>query len=145
MTAGLVTQLLQEAREGDKSASAQLIELVYAELHRLASRYLSGECSGHILQTTALVNETYMRLFGSGEPLKLNNRAHFFAVAATQMRRILVDDARSRHTHKRDGIQIELDEAFQVELEKDAEILSESVARVRRDWEQKVSMGRPST
>jgi RNA polymerase sigma factor (TIGR02999 family) len=172
MDAGQVTQLLQDARAGDKNASAQLIQLVYAELHRLASRYLSGERSGHILQATALVNETYMRLFGTGEPLKLKNRTHFFAVAATQMRRILVDDARSRHTHKRDGVQIELNEAFQVAPEKDAEIvalddalkelaeeypenarvvelryfggytneetaeiLAESVAKVRRDWE----------
>jgi len=172
MDAGQVTKLLQDAGEGDKNASAQLIQLVYAELHRLASRYLSGERSGHILQTTALVNETYMRLFGSGEPLKLNNRKHFFAVAATQMRRILVDNARSRRTLKRDGIQIELDEAFHVTPEKDAgiialddalkdlaeeypenarvvelryfggytndetaEIMGESVAKVRRDWE----------
>lgn len=118
-----ITQLLQEASEGDKSASDRLIRVVYADLHRLASRYLSGERAGHILQTTALVNETYFRLFG-GEPLKLNNRAHFFAVAATQMRRILVDDARSRHARKRDGIQIELNEACHVASGKDAEIVA---------------------
>jgi len=118
-----ITQLLQEASEGDKSASDRLIGVVYADLHRLASRYLSGERQGHILQTTALVNETYFRLFG-GEPLKLNNRAHFFAVAATQMRRILVDDARSRHARKRDGIQIELNEACHVASGKDAEIVA---------------------
>ena len=118
-----ITQLLQEASEGDKSASDRLIGVVYADLHRLASRYLSGERQGHILQTTALVNETYFRLFG-GEPLRLNNRAHFFAVAATQMRRILVDDARSRHARKRDGVQIELNEACHVSSGKDAEIVA---------------------
>jgi RNA polymerase sigma factor (TIGR02999 family) len=166
-----ITQLLQEASDGDKEASERLINVVYADLHRLASRYLSGERQGHILQTTALVNETYFRLFG-GEPLRLNNRGHFFAVAATQMRRILVDDARSRRARKRDGVQIELDEAFHVTSGKDAEvvalddalnalaelypenarvvelrffggytneetaeIIDESVAKVRRDWE----------
>jgi RNA polymerase sigma factor (TIGR02999 family) len=166
-----ITQLLQEASDGDKEASAQLINVVYADLHRLASRYLSGERQGHILQTTALVNETYFRLF-NGEPLRLNNRGHFFAVAATQMRRILVDDARSRRARKRDGVQIELDEAFHVSSGKDAEVVAlddalnalaelypenarvvelrffggytneetadivgESVAKVRRDWE----------
>jgi RNA polymerase sigma factor (TIGR02999 family) len=123
MDATQITQLLQEASEGDKGASERLIGVVYADLHRLASRYLSGERPGHILQTTALVNETYFRLFG-GEPLRLNNRAHFFAVAATQMRRILVDDARSRHARKRDGIQIELNEACHVSSGKDAEIVA---------------------
>lgn len=171
MDSAQITQLLQDASEGDKEASERLIRVVYADLHRLASRYLSGERPGHILQTTALVNETYFRLFG-GEPLKMNNRAHFFAIAATQMRRILVDDARSRRARKRDGIQIELDEAFHVSSGKDAEIvalddalkaleeeypenakvvelrffggytneevaeiLEQSVAKVRRDWE----------
>ena len=81
MESAQVTQLLQQASDGDKEASDRLIRVVYADLHRLASRYLSGERPGHILQTTALVNETYFRLFG-GEPLKMNNRAHFFAVAA---------------------------------------------------------------
>ena len=166
-----VTQLLQHASEGDKEASERLIRVVYSDLHRLASRYLSGEHEGHILQTTALVNETYIRLFG-GEPLKLNNRAHFFAVAATQMRRILVDDARSRKARKRDAILVDYNDAFQVPETKDvdvvalddalnqlaelypenakvvelrffggytneetADIVGESVAKVRRDWE----------
>jgi RNA polymerase sigma-70 factor (ECF subfamily) len=171
MDSAEITQLLQHASEGDKEASDRLIRVVYSDLHRLASRYLSGERQGHILQTTALVNETYFRLFG-GEPLKMNNRTHFFAVAATQMRRILVDDARSRRARKRDGIQIELDEAFHIASGKDAEVVAlddalnqlaelypenakvvelrffggytneetaeivgESVAKVRRDWE----------
>ena len=119
-----VTKLLQLASDGDQDASTRLIRVVYGELHRLASRHLSGERSGHILQTTALVNETYMRLFGTGEPLKLNNRGHFFAVAATQMRRILVDDARSRRAHKRDGIQLELDEAFHVTAERHSDLVA---------------------
>ena len=70
MDSAQITTLLQHASEGDKDASDRLIRVVYADLHRLASRYLSGERAGHILQTTALVNETYFRLFG-GEPLNL--------------------------------------------------------------------------
>jgi RNA polymerase sigma factor (TIGR02999 family) len=112
MQPGEVTQLLHRASAGDKNASALLIQKVYADLHRLAAQVLSGERPGHILQPTALVNETYMKLFGNGEQLRLNDRNHFFAVAATQMRRILVDDARSRHARKREGIQIELEEAL---------------------------------
>jgi RNA polymerase sigma-70 factor (ECF subfamily) len=123
LESGQITELLQHASDGDKDASDRLIRVVYADLHRLASRYLSGERQGHILQTTALVNETYFKLFG-GEPLKMNNRSHFFAIAATQMRRILVDDARSRRARKRDGIQIELDEAFHVTAGKDGEIVA---------------------
>ncbi|MGB8258985.1 MAG: ECF-type sigma factor [Terracidiphilus sp.] len=124
MESGAVTQLLQLAAEGNKDASAELIQLVYAELHRLASRALSRERPGHMLQTTALVNETYMRLFGSGDPLRLNNRAHFFAVAATQMRRILVDEARKNLAGKRAGVQVELDEALYVSQKKDAEVVA---------------------
>ncbi len=124
MDPGQVTKLLQSACAGDKEASETLIRLVYAELHRLASRALRGESSGHMLQTTALVNETYLKLFGSGEPLKLNNRGHFFAVAATQMRRILVDDARSRHASKRDGIHIELEEAFHTPAKKHPDLIA---------------------
>ena len=124
MDPGQVTKLLQSACSGDREASEALIRLVYSELHRLASRVLSGESQGHIFQPTSLVNETYLKLFGTGEPLKLNNRTHFFAVAATQMRRILVDDARSRHARKREGIHIELEEAFHTPVKKHADLVA---------------------
>src|SRR5579872_5617820 len=95
-TSHRVTSLLQQAGQGNRDAANMVVEIVHAELHRLAGRCMGGERPGHILQTTALVNEAYLRLFGSDTPLQLNNRRHFFAVAATQMRRILVDEARSQ-------------------------------------------------
>jgi RNA polymerase sigma-70 factor, ECF subfamily len=107
-----ITQLLEEANRGSREASDRVVEIVYGELHRLASRYLRNEPPGHILQTTALVHEAYIRLFGSdGAPLELNNRTHFFAVVATQMRRILVDHARNNKAKKRGGVKVPLDEA----------------------------------
>jgi len=167
-----ITRLLQEAGQGNQDASNQLIEIVYGELHRLAARCMGGERPGHILQTTALVNEAYMRLFGSQAPLQVNDRRHFIAVAATQMRHILVDDARSRQGPKRAGIKVSLDDVCLVsperpqdlvvlddalkeleEVDPDAakvielrffggytdqetsEIMGQSYAKVRRDWE----------
>jgi len=109
-----ITLLLASWSNGDQTAFEQLIPLVYQELHRLAGRYMRGERSGHPLQTTALVNEVYLRL-QNAEGIQLRNRAHFFAVAARAMRRILVDFARARHQQKRDGgRRIELDEALSV-------------------------------
>ena len=89
-----ITRLLSSISNGDSAASAELLDLVYAELHRLASRYMSRERIDHTLQTTGLVHEAYLKLFGTDNPPNLNNREHFFAVAANQMRRILVDHAR---------------------------------------------------
>jgi RNA polymerase sigma-70 factor, ECF subfamily len=109
-----ITQLLSSISDGDSAAASKLLELVYAELHGLAGRYMSRERVDHSLQTTALVHEAYLRLFGSDNHPKLNNREHFFAVAATQMRRILVDHARRHCAKKRKGISIELDEAYHV-------------------------------
>ena len=96
-----ITRLLQEWQSGDPQALERLIPLVYDELHALASRYLSRERRDHTLQTTALVNEAYMRLAGSES--EWQNRAHFFGVAATVMRRILVDHARRDRRVKRGG------------------------------------------
>jgi RNA polymerase sigma factor (TIGR02999 family) len=90
-----VTQLLENWRNGDKSALDQLMPLVYDELHRMASWYMRRERAGHTLQTSALVNEAYLRLVGRRE-IEFQNRAHFFAVAAQVMRRLLVDYARGR-------------------------------------------------
>ena len=97
-----VTQLLVAWSNGDKAALDQLMPLVHRELHRLARRRLGRESAGHTLQTTALVNEAYLRLVGQKEA-QWQNRAHFFAIAAQMMRRILVDYARSRHYAKRGG------------------------------------------
>jgi RNA polymerase sigma factor (TIGR02999 family) len=108
-----VTQLLLAWSQGEQSALPKLIPLVHAELSRLAHHYMSGERTGHTLQTTALVNEAFLRLVDSSQ-VRWQNRAHFFAVSAQLMRRILVDFARSRHYQKRGGgaQQVALDEAM---------------------------------
>src|ERR1051325_6958004 len=90
-----VTQLLVAWSQGDEQALEQLMPLVYRELHRLAERHLGRERAGHTLQTTALVHEAYLRLVDQQE-VRWQNRAHFFAIAAQMMRRILVDHARAR-------------------------------------------------
>jgi RNA polymerase sigma factor (TIGR02999 family) len=97
-----ITQLLQAWGEGDGRALEKLMPLVYDELHRLARRYMAGERPGHTLQTSALVNEAYLRLVDV-KSLSWQNRAHFFGVSAQLMRRILVDFARSRRSLKRGG------------------------------------------
>jgi RNA polymerase sigma factor (TIGR02999 family) len=99
-----VTQLLLAWRQGNQSAFEELIPLVYDELRRLAHRQLRGERPNHTLQTAELVHETYLRLVDSSR-VNWQNRAHFLAVAAQSMRRILVDAARSRQSLKRGGDQ----------------------------------------
>jgi RNA polymerase sigma-70 factor (ECF subfamily) len=98
-----VTRLLQEWTDGDRAARDRLIAVVYDELRRIARRYMRKEPAGHTLQTTALVNEAYLRLVDQDTPWR--NRAHFFAIAAQLMRRILVDRARARDSAKRGGKQ----------------------------------------
>ena len=107
-----VSQLLHEWRGGDRGALDRLIPLVYAELHRMAEQCFQGERAGHTLQPTALVNEAYLRLLGSAVAWK--DRAHFFAVAATTMRRVLVDHARARGRLKRDARPVSLEESLLV-------------------------------
>src|ERR1700759_2408334 len=104
-----ITQLLVAWKQGDQDALAQLTPLVYRELHRLAHGYLAGERRGHILQTTALVNEAFVRLI-DWKQVEWQNRAHFFGVAATLMRHILVQFAREQQAAKRGGgaIQVSL-------------------------------------
>src|SRR4249919_1639439 len=97
-----VTRLLLAWRGGDRGALDTLVPLVHAELRRLAHRQMRGERAGHPLQTTALVNEAYVRLVDSSR-VRWQSRAHFFAVSAQLMRRILVDVARTRRKHKRGG------------------------------------------
>ena len=110
-----ITKLLLAWNGGDQAALDRLMPLVHDELRRLAHRYMSGERSGHPLQTTALVNEAYVRLVDSSRE-RWQNRAHFFAVSAQLMRRILVDVARTRQKRKRGGgdVQVSFDEALAV-------------------------------
>jgi RNA polymerase sigma factor (TIGR02999 family) len=103
-----VTDLLEQWKGGDADALAALIPLVYEELHNLAAHYLRMERRGHTLQSTALINEAYMRLAGQQSP-GIENRSHFLGVAAHVMRQVLVDHARARRAAKRDcGVRIEL-------------------------------------
>src|SRR5580698_10807613 len=95
-----ITELLQAWSEGDQGALDQLMTVVYDDLHRLAQRYMAQERPGHTLQATALVHEAYLRLLDSAHP-SWQDKAHFFAVCARMMRRILVDWARSRQRLKR--------------------------------------------
>jgi RNA polymerase sigma-70 factor (ECF subfamily) len=99
---GNITELLLAWGKGDQDALAKLTPLVYEELHRLARRYMAKERPGHTLQATALVNEAYLRLVDSSR-VRWQNRTHFLAVAAQLMRRVLVDFARTRVSHKRGG------------------------------------------
>ena len=113
-----VTELLVQWSHGDEAALAELTPLVYEELRRVAHRHLSGQRPDHTLQTTALVNEVYLRLADQTNP-RWQNRAHFFAVAARAMRQILVSYARSRKSEKRGGgaVKMELDETALVSPE----------------------------
>jgi len=120
-----VTHLLQAWSNGDGGALDKLMPLVYNELHRLAERYMAAERPGHTLQTTALVNEAYLRLVDVRE-VSWQNRAHFFAVSAQFMRRILVEFARSRHALKRgaESPPVSLEEAGEVSLERAADLVA---------------------
>src|SRR5271163_3785389 len=121
---GEVSELLQAWTDGDRSVLDRLTPIVYDELHRLARRYMKGERPGHSLQATALVNEAYMRLVDY-KGMHWQNRAHFFAVSAQLMRRILVEHAR-RHNLKRGGDvpHISLDDAVVVGADRDADLVS---------------------
>ncbi len=98
-----ITQILHQIDQGDNAASAQLLPLVYEELRRLASAKLAREATGQTLQATALVHEAYLKLAGSPNDKTYRDRRHFFAVAATAMRQILVDRARGKRSLKRGG------------------------------------------
>ena len=119
-----VTRLLRAWGAGDESALQQLMPLVYQELHRLAHRYMAGEQPDQILQTTALVHEVYLRLVDA-KAVDWQDRAHFYALCARMMRRILVDFARSRTYQKRGGgaAPMQLDEALTVSVGSGSELL----------------------
>jgi RNA polymerase sigma-70 factor (ECF subfamily) len=123
--AGDVTLLLQEVARGNQEALARLMPLVYAELRRLAAHCMRNEHSGHTLQPTALVHEAYVRLTGRRRP-NWQNKAHFFAVAAQAMRRVLVDHARSHLRQKRGAgdAKVSLDEVFLFTEAKSEELLA---------------------
>jgi RNA polymerase sigma-70 factor (ECF subfamily) len=119
-----VTELLGRWSKGDDAALAELTPLVYEELRRLAHHHMGGQRPDHTLQTTALVNEVYLRLADQTNP-RWQNRAHFFAVAAKAMRQILVSYARSQQSQKRGGgaLKIELDDAALVSPQQSREIV----------------------
>src|SRR5688572_5422683 len=120
-----ITQLLAEWREGNQAALDELYPLVYDELHRLARRYMSRERKGHTLQTTALINEAYVRLVDQRN-VQWANRSHFFAISAQIMRRILIDHARRQTYAKRGG------GARQVSFEETAVLVQDNLSEFLR-------------
>jgi RNA polymerase sigma factor (TIGR02999 family) len=120
-----VAQLLIAGSNGSQDALAQLFPLVYEELRRLAHRYMNRERPGHTLQTTAVVHEAYLRLIDQNH-VQWQNRAHFFAIAAQMMRRILITHAQSRGYAKRSGgaLKVSLDEAAILSQERAGELLA---------------------
>jgi RNA polymerase sigma factor (TIGR02999 family) len=120
-----VTGLLQAWGGGDEEALQKLIPLVYEQLHAAARRCMAGERPGHTLQTTALIHETYLRLVDIRK-VKWQDRAHFLAVCAQLMRRILIDFARSRGYQKRGGAaaHVDFDEALMVTSQPDADLVA---------------------
>jgi RNA polymerase sigma factor (TIGR02999 family) len=135
-----ITQLLVAWNQGDQDALAELTPLVYRELHRLASGYMAGERRGHVLQTTALVNEAFVRLI-DWRQVEWQSRAHFFGVAATLMRHILVQFARERQSAKRGGraVHVSLSEAAgdKTRHNPDLVALDDALAALEKlDWRQ---------
>ena len=120
-----VTQLLKAWTTGDEQALEKLTPLVYEQLRRVAQHHMAGQRPGHILQTTALVNEVYLQLLDCGQ-MNWQDRAHFFAMSAQLMRRILIDVARARGSQKRggDALHVSLDEAPSVCREPDPNLLA---------------------
>lgn len=121
---GQFSELLRDWKEGDEKALRALMPLVYKELRRLAHYHLQSERADHTLQSTALVHEAYLRLLG-GQPVELQNRAHFIAIASRLMRQILVDYARERRASKRDGgCRIQVENLDALPVNGDAELLA---------------------
>ncbi len=122
---GEVTRLLLRWRSGEEAALGQLVPLVYDELRRLARLCLRRERPGNTMQTVALVHEAYLRLVNADQ-VDWHDRAHFFAIAAQVMRRVLVEEARKRNRQKRGGRQtrVELDQALTVAVEREFELLA---------------------
>jgi RNA polymerase sigma factor (TIGR02999 family) len=124
ISSNAVTQLLLRWKKGDEQALHELVPIVYDELRRLAHCHLQSERPGHTLQSTALIHEAYLRLIG-GQPLDLQNRTHFMAVASRLMRQVLVDYARTRNAAKRDGgCRVSLNQALDLPMERDEDLLA---------------------
>lgn len=121
-----ITKLLKDWSGGDQAALDQLMPLVYDELHRLAHQHMRRENPGHMLQTSALINEAYLRLVEDQPKMRWENRTQFFGIAARLMRRIMVDEARRRNSAKRGGgaIQVSLVEATSVSTEQAANVVA---------------------
>ena len=138
-----ITGLLVDWNNGDKSAMERLLPIVERELHRLAHAYMRRENPNHTLQTTALINETYLRLVDQRR-VQWQNRAHFFGIAAQIMRRILLNYARDQNRQKRGGkaIHVSLSEAMIMPGEKDREIiaLNDALTRVETIDERKAKV-----
>ena len=134
--AGVITRLLRASSQGDRSAEAELISLVYGELRRRAAAYMRRERPDHTLQTTALVHEAYLRLIGHDGDWQ--NRSQFFGVAAQQMRRILVDHARKHSAAKRAGdeIRVSFRDALATATEQPGELaaIDESLERFAGEY-----------
>ena len=120
-----ITQLLVEWGKGDRAALDRIMPLVHNELHRIAHRYMNRERPGHTLQTSAVVNEAYLRLIDQ-QSVKWQNRAHFFGIAAQMMRRILVDYARKHNYAKRGGgaLHVSLNEAAARSNKRTADVIA---------------------
>jgi RNA polymerase sigma-70 factor (ECF subfamily) len=125
LTTGEITELLMQWRAGDDSALERLTPLVYDELRRLARKCMRRERDGHTFQTTALVHEAYLRLVNSSR-VEWQDRAHFFAISAQLMRRVLVDEARKRQYQKRGGefTRIALDDAIATTAPRELDLLA---------------------
>jgi RNA polymerase sigma factor (TIGR02999 family) len=140
-----ITGWLARWNDGDETALQKLVPLVYQELHRLASGYMRGERPDHLLQTTALVNEAYLRLHDTNR-MRWQDRNHFHAVAAQAMRRVLVDFARARKQHKRKGgRQVSFDQALTIGADRSADIVAlddalTTLARLNRRQSQIVEL-----
>jgi|SRR5215831_10685284 len=130
-----LTKLLQQWNGGDGEALEQLMPLVHDELHRLAHQHMRKESPGHVLQTSALINEAYLRLVDQPQ-VRFENRGHFFGIAARLMRHILVDEARKRNSAKRGGslIQVPFDEVANTTQEQAANVvtLDDALQRLER-------------
>lgn len=122
---GNITQLLMQWRGGDESALDRLMPLVYDELRRVARKCMRRQRAGQTLQTTALVNEAYLRMVDSSQ-VQWHDRAHFFAIAAQIMRRVLIDEARKRNYQKRGGefTRMELDEELMPAHQREVDLLA---------------------
>jgi RNA polymerase sigma factor (TIGR02999 family) len=120
-----ITQLLKDWSSGDQTALDRLMPLVYAELHQLAHQHMRREQPGNMLQTSALINEAYLRLVDQPQ-IRWESRAHFFGIAARLMRRILVEEARKRNSAKRGGkaIQVSLVDGMDVAQEQAANVVA---------------------